>query len=125
MSRPSTNDEMTVAIQLLEAQSQLMQLMVQNQVHNHNRELPQGMQQLLDNQTHIVQMMCHNMTNSNMNPPQMDIGNKDVKGSSLTKPQACKTCGEIGHTSKECHDEWPMVIWGCPIFSLSTSMVDE
>ena len=73
MSRPSTNDEMTVAIQLLEAQGQLMQLMVHNQVHNHNRELPQGMQQLLDNQTHIVQMMRHNMTNSNMNPPRWTL----------------------------------------------------
>ena len=95
------NDERTNAMQLLEAQSQLMQLMAQNQVNNHNKEIPQGMQQLLDNQTHIMQMMCHNMANNKVNSPQIDIGNKGFKGSTFTKPHACKTCGEIGHTSKE------------------------
>ena len=108
MPRQNTNDdEMTKAIQLLEAQSQLMQFMAQNQVNNCNKELPQGMQQLLDNQTHIVQLMRHHMANSNTKTPQIDIGNTKFKGSVLRKPQACQTCGEIGHTSKECHDEWP------------------
>ena len=36
-----------------------------------------------------------------------DMGNKESKGSTWIKPSACKSCGEIGHTSKECHDEWP------------------
>ena len=53
----------------------------------------------------------------------MDIGNKDVKGSSLTKPQACKTCGEIGHTSKECHDEWPHGVSNHPTNGCPTTMV--
>ena len=124
MSRQSTNDEeMTNAIQLLEAQSQLMQLMAQNQVNNRNKELPQGMQQLLDNQTHIVQMMCHNMANSNVNSPHIDIDNEEFKGSTLTKPQACKTCGEIGHTSKECHDEWPHGVSSYPTDGCPTTLV--
>ena len=41
MSRQNTDyDEMTIAMQLLEAQKQLMQLMAQNQINNHNQELP-------------------------------------------------------------------------------------
>ena len=79
------NDERTNAMQLLEAQSQLMQLMAQNQVNNCNKELPQGMQQLLDNQTHIVQLMRHHMANSNTKTPQVDIGNTKFKGSVLRK----------------------------------------
>ena len=41
MPRQNTNfDEMTVAMQLLKAQEQLMQLMAQNQIISQNKELP-------------------------------------------------------------------------------------
>ena len=65
------------------------------------------MQQLLDNQTRIVRMMWQVRTNSNDEATPTDKGNQESKGSTWIKPSACKSCGEIGHTSKECHDEWP------------------
>ena len=36
-------------MQLLKAQEQLLQLMAQNQINSQNKELPQELQQLLDN----------------------------------------------------------------------------
>ena len=84
-----------------------MQLIAQKQINSSNKELPQEMQQLLDNQTHIVQMMWQSRANSNVKTTPTDVGNKESKGSNWTKPSACKSCGEIGHTSKECHDKWP------------------
>ena len=98
---------MTIAMQLLKAHEQLMQLMSQNQINSCNKELPQEMQQLLDNQTHIVRMMWQIRTNSNDEATPTAMGNQESKESTWIKPVACKTCGEIGHTSNECHDEWP------------------
>ena len=66
------------------------------------------MQQLLDNYwTHIVRMMWQGRASSNDEATPTDMGNTESKGSTCIKPSACKSCGEIGHTSKECHDEWP------------------
>ena len=108
MSHQNTNfDLKTMAMLLLKTQEQLMQLMAQHQISNPNKELPQEMQQLLDNQTHIVRMMWQGRANSNDEATPTDMGNKESKGSPWIKPSACKSCGEIGHTSKECHDEWP------------------
>ena len=53
MSHQNTNfDEKAMAMQLLKAQEQLMQLMAQHQTSSQNKELPQELQQLMDNQTH-------------------------------------------------------------------------
>ena len=50
MPHQNTNfDEKTIAMQLLKAQEKLMQLLAQNQIDSHNKELPQELQQLLDN----------------------------------------------------------------------------
>ena len=50
MPRQNINfDEMTVAMQLLKSQEQLIQLMAENQIDSRNKELPQDLQQLLDN----------------------------------------------------------------------------
>ena len=66
MSHQNTNcDEKAMAMQLLKTQEQLMQLMAQHQISNPNKELPQELQQLMDNQTHIVRMMWQVRTNSN------------------------------------------------------------
>ena len=108
MSHQNTNfDEKTMAMQLLKAQEQLMQLMAQHQISSPNKELPQELQQLLDNQTHIVRMMWQGRTNRDDEATPTDEGSQESKGSTWIKPSACKTCGEIGHTSNECHDEWP------------------
>ena len=66
MSHQNTNfDLKTMAMLLLKAQEQLMQLMAQHQINSPNKELPQELQQLMDNQTHIVRMMWQVRTNSN------------------------------------------------------------
>ena len=66
MSHQNNNfDEKTMAMQLLKAQEQLMQLMAQHQISSPNKELPQELQQLMDNQTRIVRIMWQGRTNSN------------------------------------------------------------
>ena len=60
----------------------------------------------MDNQTHIVRMMWQGRTNRDDEATPTDEGNQESKGSTWIKPSACKSCGEIGHTSNECHDEW-------------------
>ena len=95
MSHQNTNfDEKTMAMQLLKAQEQLMQLMAQHQINSPNKELPQGLQQLLDNQTRIVRMMWQVRTNSNDEATPTVMGNQESKGNTWIKPVACKTCGE-------------------------------
>ena len=84
-----------------------MQLIAQNQINSGNKELPEELQQRVDNQTHIMRMMWQGRANRDDEATPTDMGNKESKRSTWIKPSACKSCGEIGHTSKECHDEWP------------------
>ena len=82
MSHQNTNfDEKWMAMQLLKAQEQLMQLMAQHQISSQNKELPQELQQLMDNQTHIVRMMWQGRTNRDDEATPTDKGNKESKGS--------------------------------------------
>ena len=56
MSHQNTNfDEKAIAMLLLKTQEQLMQLLAQHQINNPNKELPQELQQLLDNQTALCE----------------------------------------------------------------------
>ena len=84
-----------------------MQLMAQNQVNNPNKELPPGWQQLLYNQTQIVQMIYQTMNANDNNQLEINYDNQEIQEEMVKIPRVCKTCGEIGHTSKECQDEWP------------------
>ena len=84
------------------------------------------MQQLLDNQNHMVQLMSKIMANNSINTgkPLSHYGNMDFNGDAMTGPRACKSCGEIGHLSKECTDEWPHCDTnypdeGCPMIQVS------
>ena len=36
-----------------------------------------------------------------------NANNKELEGKMDTSLKACKACGEIGHLTKECPDEWP------------------
>ena len=91
MPHQNTNfDKKTIAMQLLKAQEQLMQLMAQHQISSQNNELPQKLQQLLDNQTRIVQMMWQVRTNSNDEATPTVMGNQESKGNTWIKPVAAK-----------------------------------
>jgi hypothetical protein len=49
---------MVSAIQrMVEVHAELMQAMTQNLINSDSKELPPGMQQLLDDHSHMVQMM--------------------------------------------------------------------
>ena len=55
-------------------------------------------------------MMWQGRANRDDEATPTDMGNQESKGNTWIKHSACKSCGEIGHTSKECHDEWPMML---------------
>ena len=92
MSHQNTNfDEKAMSMQLLKTQEQLMQLMALHQISSPNKELPQELQQLLDNQTRIVRMMWQVRTNSIDEATPTGMGNQESKESTWTKPVACNT----------------------------------
>jgi hypothetical protein len=62
------------------------------------------MQQVLDNHSWIVQMMPQILASTNNNLSQNNLGNKEPRGDAEIRLQAYKICGEIGHTSRECHE---------------------
>ena len=105
--RGNNNPRKEIAMQqMIEAQTQLTQLVTENLI-NKNSELPSGVQQLLDAHTQIVQMMSQITARNNDNLPQKIQGSKEIEDDFATSLRACKTCGEIGHTSKECYEQCP------------------
>jgi hypothetical protein len=76
-------------------------------VNRNSKELPPGMQQVLDDHPQIVQMMSQNLASTNNNLPQNNLGSKEPRDSAEITLQACKICGEIGHTPQECHEQCP------------------
>jgi hypothetical protein len=55
------------------------------------------------------------MASTNNNLPQNDHGSKEPRDDAEITLQACKTCGEIGHISKECHEQCPYYDTSHPI----------
>jgi hypothetical protein len=80
-----------------------------------SKKLPPGIQQVLDDHSRIVQMMTQIMASTNNSLPENDHGGKEPKGEVEMTLRACKRCGEIGHTSKECHEQCPYCVTSHPV----------
>jgi hypothetical protein len=70
-----------------------------------SKELPPVVQQVLDDHSRIVQMVSQIVASANNSLPQNDHGGKTTRDDVEMTLQACKRYGEIGHTSKDCHEE--------------------
>ena len=68
--------------------------------NTNTNDLHTTMRLLLQNQSQLLKMINEQL-------PKIDQNYSDFEENLMTKLKACKTCGEIGHTSKECPDEWP------------------
>jgi hypothetical protein len=63
------NSQMDLVMKrMIEAHTQLTQVVTQNMISSKSNELPPGVQQLLDAHTHIVQMASRIITNNNVSP---------------------------------------------------------
>jgi hypothetical protein len=89
--------------QLVEAHTGMMRVLTQNMVNRDSKELPPGVQQVLDDHLQIVQMMSQIVASANNSLPQNNHSGKTTRGDVEITLQACKRCGEIGHTSKDYH----------------------
>jgi hypothetical protein len=115
------NTQLEIAMrQLVEAHTEITRIMTQNMANHDGRELPLGVQQVLDNHSRIVQMMSQIMSSTNNSLPQDEHGEKPTKVDTEIICLACKRCGEVGHASKDCHEEYPYCdpsnsVGKCPI----------
>jgi rubrerythrin len=110
------NPQMEIAKQrMVEIHTRLMRVMTQDMVNRDSKKLPPRMQQVLDDHSSIVQMMSQILARTNNNLPQNNLGSKEPRGDAEITLRACKICGEIGHTSKECHEQCPYCDMNHPI----------
>jgi hypothetical protein len=110
------NPQLEIAIQqLVEAHTGMMRGLTQNVANRDSKELPPGMQQVLDDHSQIVQMMSQIVASTNNSLPQDDHDGKPAKVDVDMTLQACKRCGEIGHTSKDYHEQCPYCDTSHPI----------
>jgi hypothetical protein len=68
-------------------------------------------------------MMSQMVASTNNSLPQDEHGGKPTKVDAEMTQQACKRCGEIGHTSKNCHEECPYCDTSHPIGECPMSQV--
>jgi hypothetical protein len=99
------NPQLEIAMQrMVEVHTEMMRVLTHDMVNRNSNKIPPGMQQVMDNHTRIVQMMSQILANTNNNLPRRDYSGKEPRSEVEMRLRACKRCGEIGHTSKECHE---------------------
>jgi hypothetical protein len=76
-------------------------------VNRDSKELPPGMQQVLDNHSQMIQMIPHMLAVADDNLSQKNIGSKEPRDDAEITLLACKIGEEIGRPSKECHEQCP------------------
>jgi hypothetical protein len=102
------NPQMEIAMQrMVEVHTEMMQVKTQDMVNQDSKELPLGMQQVLDDLFLIAQMMSQILASTNNNLSRNKLGSKEPRDNVGITLQACKIYGEIGHMSKECHEQCP------------------
>jgi hypothetical protein len=74
-------------------------------------------------------MMSQILANTNHSLPQDDHGGKEPRGDAEMTLRACKVCGEIGHTSKDYHEQCPYCdtshpIGECPMAQVTCFLCD-
>jgi hypothetical protein len=112
-NKHNNNPQLEIAMQqLVEAHTGMMRLMTQNMVNHDSKELPPGVQQVLNDHSRLVQMMSQMVASTNNSLPPDEHGGKPTQVDAEMTQQACKRCGEIGHISKDCHE-------GCPFCDTS------
>jgi hypothetical protein len=100
--------QLVVAIQrMVEVHTKLMRVLTQNLISSDSKELPPGMEQVLDNHLQMVQMIPHMLAVTDNNLPKNNLGSKEPRGEAEITLLACRICGEIGHTSKGCCEQCP------------------
>jgi hypothetical protein len=105
------NTQLEIAMQqLVEAHTGIMRMLTQNVANRDSKELPPGVQQVLNDHSRIVQMVSQIMANTHNSLQQDDHDGKPAKVDVEMTQQACKRCGEIGHASKDCHEEFLTVL---------------
>jgi hypothetical protein len=88
---------------MVEVHAELMQAMTQNLITSDSKELPLGMQQLLDDHSRMVQMMPQILASTNL--LQDHQCNRKMEKAFKTTMPVCKIYGEAGHPSEECPEK--------------------
>jgi hypothetical protein len=100
---------------MVEVHTEMMRVLTHDMINRDNKELPPGMQQVLDDHSRIVQMMSQIMDSTNNSLPQNDHSGKEPRDDVERTLRAYKRCGEIGHMSKECQEQCPYCVTSHPI----------
>jgi hypothetical protein len=124
MARTNRSEGTEIAIKrMVKVHTEMMRVLTQNVANRDRKELPPGVQQVLDDHSRIVQMMSQIVTSTNNSLPQNDHGGKTTTVDVEMTLQAYKRCGEIGHTSKECREQCPYCDMSHPIGECPMSQV--
>jgi hypothetical protein len=114
---------------MVEVYAELMRVLTQNLINSDSKELPPGMQQVLDDHSRMVQMMPQILASINNNLPQNNLGSKEPRDEAKIAFLACKICGEIGHLPKECqeqcrHCNTSHAVGECPMAHVTSFLCD-